>query len=223
MVAKDEHDVRRGDLPFVRSFARSFVRLSSWSKENDNGSRLLTKYPILVQSISTGCLFGAGDLIAQQAVEQRGTAHHDYMRTGRMMLFGGAVAGPTLSTWYRFLEHNVKASTPFKALVKKVAIDQVLFAPVFIGVFFSTQGLFEGKSLDQIKEKLDHGYTTAVVNNYKLWPAVQFFNFYFVPLNHRLMVTNVVALGWNSYLSWINHQSSSQAKNTPSTVISPPS
>jgi hypothetical protein len=29
----------RGELPFVRSFARSFVRLSSWSKENDNGRK----------------------------------------------------------------------------------------------------------------------------------------------------------------------------------------
>jgi hypothetical protein len=29
--------VRRGELPFVRSFARSFVRLSSWSKKNDIG------------------------------------------------------------------------------------------------------------------------------------------------------------------------------------------
>jgi hypothetical protein len=31
--------VRRGELPFVRSFARSFVRLTSWSKENDNGGK----------------------------------------------------------------------------------------------------------------------------------------------------------------------------------------
>ncbi|KAI8342270.1 hypothetical protein BC941DRAFT_367852 [Chlamydoabsidia padenii] len=186
-------------------------------------NRLLTKHPILIQSISTGCLFGAGDLIAQQGVEQRGMDHHDFIRTGRMIVFGGIVAGPTLSTWYRFLEHNVKATTPFKALVKKVAIDQILFAPVFIGVFFSTQGLFEGKSVDQIKKKLDRGYQTAVINNYKLWPAVQLFNFYMVPLNHRLMVTNVVALGWNSYLSWINHQSSSSGKNTPPSVISLPS
>ncbi|ORZ07810.1 hypothetical protein BCR42DRAFT_425519 [Absidia repens] len=186
-------------------------------------NRLLTKYPIFIQSVSTACLFGAGDTIAQQIVEKQGIQQHDFLRTGRMMVFGGAVAGPALSTWYRLLEHNVKASTPFKTLVKKVAIDQVLFAPVFIGVFFSTQGLFEGKSVQEIKEKLDHGYTTAVINNYKLWPTVQLFNFYFVPLNHRLMVTNIVALGWNSYLSWINHEASSQSIDTPSAVISPPS
>jgi hypothetical protein len=31
--------MRRGELPFVRSFARLLVRLSSWSKENDNGGK----------------------------------------------------------------------------------------------------------------------------------------------------------------------------------------
>ncbi|KAI8079725.1 sym-1 [Halteromyces radiatus] len=174
-------------------------------------NRLLSKYPIFVQSISTSCLFGTGDLIAQQLIEKQGLEKHDMARTGRMMIFGGLVAGPALSNWYRVLEHNVKGSTPVKALLKKVAVDQFLCAPVFIGVFFSVQGWMEGKSVEEIKQKLDHGYTTAVINNYKLWPAVQLVNFYFIPLNHRLMMTNLVALGWNSYLSWINHRSSQLA------------
>jgi hypothetical protein len=31
--------MRREELPFARSFTRSFVRLTSWSKENDNGGK----------------------------------------------------------------------------------------------------------------------------------------------------------------------------------------
>jgi hypothetical protein len=31
--------VRREELPSVRSFVRSFVRLRSWSKENDSGGK----------------------------------------------------------------------------------------------------------------------------------------------------------------------------------------
>jgi hypothetical protein len=37
MVNKRGHEVRKKELPFVRSFARSIVRLSLWIKENDNG------------------------------------------------------------------------------------------------------------------------------------------------------------------------------------------
>ncbi|KAI8391348.1 integral membrane protein mpv17 pmp22 family [Radiomyces spectabilis] len=182
-------------------------------------NRLLSRYPILTQSVQTAILFGTGDVIAQQAVEQKGLSNHDFDRTVRMIGFGGVVAGPVLSTWYRFLEKNVKGSTPFRALATKVAIDQCLFAPLFIGVFFCAQGLFEGKSVDEIRSKLQTNYGTAVISNYKLWPAVQFANFYLIPLNHRLMVTNVVALGWNAYLSLVNQRSVSGT--SPTEVISP--
>lgn len=88
-------------------------------------------------------------MIAQQAIEKKGFESHEWSRTIRMSGFGGFVAGPVLSTWYRFAELNIKGSTPLAgtlilfticnqltcfilALVKKVAADQLLFAPTFI-------------------------------------------------------------------------------------------
>ncbi|KAL1932325.1 hypothetical protein VTP01DRAFT_9381 [Rhizomucor pusillus] len=174
--------------------------------------RVLARRPILVQSLTTVFLFGAGDVLAQQGVERRGLEQHEISRTFRMAAFGGTFAGPALSIWYRFLEKNIKATTPLAGLVKKVAADQLLSAPIFIGVFFTVQGLFEGKPVNEIKEKLQNGYTSALFANYKLWPAVQFINFYYTPLNYRLMVTNLVALGWNAYLSTVNQQASSASE-----------
>ncbi|KAI8882707.1 hypothetical protein K501DRAFT_186115 [Backusella circina FSU 941] len=170
--------------------------------------RALTKRPILVQSLSTAVLFATvGDVIAQQIVEKKGWEQHDLIRTSRMATFGCVFAGPALSTWYRFIDRSVKTTKPLQGLLTKVALDQFLFAPFFIGAFFSVQGLFEGKSMNDIKEKLASSYTTALIGNYKIWPAVQICNFYFTPLNYRLMVTNVVALGWNAYLSTVNQRS----------------
>jgi len=31
-------------------------------------------------------------------------------------------------------------------------------------------------------------------------------NFKFVPLEHRVLVVNVISLGWNCYLSYLNSQ-----------------
>ncbi|CDS04063.1 hypothetical protein LRAMOSA07018 [Lichtheimia ramosa] len=182
-------------------------------------NKLLTRQPILVQSITTAFLFATGDVVAQQYVERKGIKNHDVVRTMRMTAFGGCFAGPVLGNWYRFLELNVKGSTPIQALVKKVAMDQFLCAPVFIGIFFSAQGLLEGKSVNEIKEKLQQGYTTAVLANYKLWPAVQLVNFYVVPLYYRLAVTNLVSIGWNAYLSNVNQRSSSSSISQSATVI----
>jgi protein Mpv17 len=44
-------------------------------------------------------LFGAGDILAQHAVERRPAKEHDYGRTGRFAAFGGIIAGPFLVTW----------------------------------------------------------------------------------------------------------------------------
>lgn len=39
-------------------------------------------------------LFGAGDVLAQQAVDKKGFDKHDYARTGRMVLYGGGTNNP---------------------------------------------------------------------------------------------------------------------------------
>ncbi|KAI9487328.1 MAG: sym-1 [Benjaminiella poitrasii] len=186
-------------LPYIQPIERFEKMFAAYH-------RVLTKRPILVQSISTAALFGAGDVIAQQLVERQGWKRHDYMRTLRMTTFGGVFAGPVLSVWYRYVDRKITIKNPFQGLVAKVTLDQFVFAPFFIAAFFTGQGLFEGKSVKEIKEKLSNGYKTALIGNYKIWPAVQFINFYFTPLNYRLLVTNTVALGWNAYLSTVNNQ-----------------
>lgn len=109
--------------------------------------------------------------------------------------------------WYRFLARNVSLSTPLQTLLARVALDQGVFAPVFLGVFFTYNGYMEGSTFDEIKVRLRTGYPSALAGNYMLWPAVQFFNFKFVPLNYQALTVNTVALGWNSFLSVQNKKS----------------
>jgi protein Mpv17 len=45
------------------------------------------------------------------------------------------------------------------------------------------------------KKKLEKSYFPGLKANYALWPAVQAINFKFVPLEHRVLVVNIVALG----------------------------
>lgn len=44
-------------------------------------------------------------------------------------------------------------------------------------------------------EKLKSTYTTALAKNWMVWPGVQLVNFKFVPLEHRVLVVNIVSLG----------------------------
>ena len=48
----------------------------------------------------------------------------------------------------------------------------------------STQGL----GLEDVRKTLAANYTDIVVTNWKVWPATQLVNFYFVPFQHRILV-----------------------------------
>ncbi|KAH7001684.1 putative integral membrane protein, Mpv17/PMP22 family [Ilyonectria destructans] len=166
-------------------------------------SAKLAARPLLTQSVTTAVLFATGDITAQQLVQKRGLEKHDMIRTGRMALYGGFVFGPAATTWFGVLARNVNVRNKRLETLARVACDQLLFAPVMIGVFLSSMATMEGAS---VKERLDKTYWPALSTNWMVWPFVQMINFTFLPLQHRVLFANVVSIGWNSYLSWVNSQ-----------------
>ncbi|XP_053878101.1 protein Mpv17 isoform X2 [Malaclemys terrapin pileata] len=88
--------------------------------------------------------------------------------------------------------------------LKMMAIGFCFVGPVVGGWYQLLDRLIPGNTRMVALKKmaLDQDYPDALLTNYYLWPAVQIANFYFIPLNHRLAVVQVVAVVWNSYLSW---------------------
>lgn len=159
--------------------------------------------------------------MAQQLVEKRGIKNHDLARSGRMALYGGgkilsfvdvivkltcisvAIFGPAATTWFKFLQNKVVLKNKNAEILARVACDQTIFASTNLFCFLSSMAIMEGTSP---KDKLEKSYWTALSSNWMVWPFVQMVNFKFVPLHHRVLLVNVVSLGWNCYLSWINSQ-----------------
>lgn len=173
----------------------------------------LTKRPILTQCLSTSFLFAAGDVIAQQAVERQldedGRPIHNPYRTLRMAIYGGGVFGPLVVNWYKFLQTAVRIpSSPNLEIVSRVALDQVVFTPVNLTLFFSSMATMEGimgddgkgkgpgfGTRERVSKKLRDRWLQGLKANWTLWPGVQLVNFKFVPLEHRVLVVNLVSLG----------------------------
>ncbi|KAL5120429.1 Protein required for ethanol metabolism [Pleosporales sp. CAS-2024a] len=161
----------------------------------------LKSAPLLTQAITTGVLFSTGDVMAQQLVEKRGFAQHDPIRTARMGAYGGFIFGPAATKWYGFLTKNVNLSGKNSTIVARVACDQLLFAPVNMGLFLSSMAYLEGAS---VQKRLQDAYVPGLTKNFMIWPWVQFTNFKYVPMEHRVLVVNIISLGWNCYLSYLN-------------------
>ncbi len=100
-----------------------------------------------------GSLFMTGDLIAQHLIER--TEKWDKMRTLRLATYGGCFAGPAISMWYRFLNRTIQFDRKWKNMVARVVVDQSLFAPTFLGMFLTVNGVMEGLNGEQIQEKLN--------------------------------------------------------------------
>lgn len=158
---------------------------------------------------SVQVLFAAGDTLAQQAVEKKGFANHDLARSGRMALYGGgklcsepgvsaqanispAIFGPAATKWYQFLQRKINFPNYSATITARVLADQTVFATTNLFCFLSSMAILEGSSP---KEKLEKSYFAGLKANWLVWPAVQAINFSIVPLQHRVLVVNIVSLG----------------------------
>ncbi|OJJ85918.1 Mpv17/PMP22 family protein [Aspergillus glaucus CBS 516.65] len=164
--------------------------------------RSLLKRPVLMQSVTTACLFVVGDGLAQHGVERKSLSSHDMTRTARMTLYGGVVFGPVATKWFQFLQNRISSSTPARTLATRVAADQLVCAPTMIGVFLSSMSLLEG---NDPREKLQRMYWEALRTNWTIWPILQGLNLYLVPLQFRVLTVNVLNIGWNCFLSFLNN------------------
>lgn len=96
---------------------------------------------------------------------------------------------------------NVNLRSTNGTILARVACDQFIFAPVNMGLFLSSMAYLEGAS---VRKRLDDAYIPGYQKNLMIWPWVQFTNFKYVPIEHRVLVVNVISLGWNCYLSYLN-------------------
>ena len=93
-----------------------------------------------------------------------------------------------------------------RAVASKVAIDQLIWNPIFGIMFFSYLGLAEGKTFGQINEKIRKDLKTAVVGSWMVWIPAHTVNFRFVPTQQRLLYINSVQIGYNVFLSFIGNR-----------------
>lgn len=178
--------------------------------------KALEIYPIRTAAVTAGTLMTLGDAISQIGIEKKGITpgkKYDVKSSVRFLGFGLFLGGPMLGVWYRVLA-RVFGGTKM-ATVKMVFCDQILFAPPFLTFFLAGMEVLKGQNLTGIKQKLEDDLVHVVKTNYKIWPAVQACNFTFVPVHNRIVVVNVVAVGWNTYLAWMSsritpHQSASE-------------
>ncbi|KAF9243812.1 hypothetical protein BU15DRAFT_71931 [Melanogaster broomeanus] len=176
--------------------------------------RYFDTHPNGTLAVTGGILNAFGDIIAQFSQNALTEEHErrpgwDPARTLRFFCFGFGIS-PLLGRWNILLERSFPLrrwrtqAISFKALSKRVAADQVVMAPLGLALFIGSIGVMEGRTTNQIREKYADMYSTAILNNWKIWPVAQLINFRYMPLPYRIPFQATCGVFWTLYMSTLN-------------------
>ncbi|WEW54926.1 hypothetical protein PRK78_000353 [Emydomyces testavorans] len=136
---------------------------------------------------------------------------YDPLRTARHLTVG-AVACIPVYRWFMFLHNNFNYSSKALSIFTKVAVSQAFFTPIFNTYFFSVQSLLAGASLEDTWERVKKAVPNSIMNSVKLWPGVTAVLFLYVQPQFRSIVSGIVAVGWQAYLSWLNQKAAKEVR-----------
>lgn len=103
-----------------------------------------------------------------------------------------------------FLSRNFNYTSRLLSLATKIVVNQGVFTPLFNSYFFGMQALLAGDSLPEVWERIKRTVPTSMANSVKLWPIVTAINFTYIPIEYRSVFAGIIAVGWQTYLSWLN-------------------
>jgi protein Mpv17 len=212
------------------TFALWFQRISySWLSRYH---ALLQEYPIVTKSLTGGVIGILGDILAQVVIEQRrirGTPQKqrrlDLYRTLTLTIEGVFVSGPLLHYAYDWMDELVvsglgydadeEASATFLSSLVQVILDLVLMDSFFVATLMMTSAILQGHGRKQILHELGTEFVPAVkiswLSSFFMSP-LQFFNFRYLPVEFRVLLTNLQDVVWEAVVSFMAHRGRRERK-----------
>ncbi|KAJ2706558.1 hypothetical protein H4R19_004998 [Coemansia spiralis] len=175
-----------------------------------------------------GCVSAAGDQVAQGLdgwTGGRDRRDYDGVRTLRYFAYGAAFAQVSFR-WHTFLSARFPVQAPAGtaerplrrkavAVLKRIAVDQAVFAPLACASFVAGMGALEGRHPRELLERMRTQYPQILLAGYCVWPVAQLVNFSVIPLAYRVQFGCTVGLFWNAYLSWTTARLERERLRTP--------
>ncbi|EJT52556.1 hypothetical protein A1Q1_03688 [Trichosporon asahii var. asahii CBS 2479] len=156
------------------------------------------------EGVRAGLQSSGGATAAAVIGEDGDDTKWDPYRAARLIFYGGTIFAPLAHNWLNLLQ-RVQLSTKFRTIATRVFLDQALWGPFVVGLFWSTNGILEGRSPADVYEKVKYAFLPVYSKSVMVFGPTAIISFTFVPLQHRLLVGQTVGLGWNTYISYLNH------------------
>lgn len=165
---------------------------------------ILARRPIATKMLTASGLFFVSDIAAQKIIDRQKPI--DWYQVGTTVAFAGGAFAVCGHFWYSHILERAFVGAGWGPALKKVAADQLLWAPVFLMIFYIYSGLTDGLSVNAAFERAKPQYIPTMFANWKIWPFVHCVTFGFIPPEQRILFISFVNLFWNVYLCWMKRQ-----------------
>lgn len=105
-----------------------------------------------------------------------------------------------------FLSGNFNYASKALSIATKAVVNQLVLASTFSTYFFGAQALLSGESMEATARRIKETVPVSWINALKVWPATVAFSMAFLPFEFRSIFAGLVAVGWQTYLSFLNRK-----------------
>lgn len=133
----------------------------------------------------------------------------DLARCFAVLVEGLVFTGPGLHFLYTKLESFMPSRSSTRAALFHVAVDEFIFDPMFVLLFFVLCGSLEGKSFrGEVIPQIKSEYWSALKGGWAvslLFLPLEFSTFRYLPLEFRVLVVNLTDVAWTAVVSFYSH------------------
>lgn len=199
----------------LRRFSSSVKGETLWKRYNEK----VQSHPLMTKTITAGFLSFVADIVCQVGFPPVGKPitdteillesnsgkaevikSLDWPRVAKFTFLNAVWIAPALHFWYGFINRSIPGKG-MTAVIQRLGLDQLLFAPILIATIFANSLILEGKP-EKIVDKIKADWPETIMANYSVWVPCQFVNFRYVPPHLHVLVANIVGFFWNIYLSY---------------------
>lgn len=184
-------------------------------------SESVHEHPIFTKAVMAAAIFFVSDTASQYITRKDKNSFDDWSLSRALSGSSfGIVATVGVHYWWGLLEAVVKKRLPLSThrlanTATKVFLDQSIKAPLYIYTYFVLTKFLNAQmdgapdwytSWQEANNNAIEILPSTMLQHWRVWIPVHSFNFYFVPLHHRVLVQNTILVFWSGYLSYLNHQ-----------------
>lgn len=191
------------------------IPIDNWQGYMD----FLTSQPIVTKALTSFSVYLIGDLVAQTS-EGKTLGELDRGRVARSAIAGLVGHGPLSHFWYEVCEgfFGFLGLTEWWAVFPKIGVDQLLWSPIWNGVYIALLGAMKRDSFGTIVQTVRETAVPLVTSGLKLWPMAHLITYGLIPVENRLLWVDTVEILWVVILSRQAAQAGGGGHGVPPTL-----